>query len=199
MVAQNWKCDECGFSAVGVFPPEKCPKCGGGRKCFIREHEFKFPEEELGDVVEACWKISYGLYLVSSVDAEKVNGQIVNTFFQITSDPPRFAVGINRKNLTHEYIGKSGYFAVSILGRNDQRIVRRFGYRSGRDFDKFKNVPVIKERTGCPILKDAIGYIECAVSKGMKLNAGTHDIFVGDVVGGRVFSDKEPLAYAYYH
>ncbi len=199
MVAQNWKCEECGFAAVGAFPPEKCPKCGGGRKCFRREHKFMFPEEELGGVVEACWKISYGLYLISSIDGEKANGQICNTFFQITSDPPRFAAGVNRKNLTHEYIEKSWSFAVSILGRNDQRIVRRFGYRSGRDFDKFNNVPVIRGRTGCPVYKDAIGYIECVVSKDRKLNAGTHDILVGDVVGGQVFRDEEPLTYAYYH
>lgn len=199
MVAQSWKCEECGFTAVGVFPPEKCPKCGKGRECFHMEHELGFPEEEMEDVIQACWKISYGLYVVSSIKGDKINGQICNTFFQITSDPPRFAVGINRKNLTHEYIDESGVFAVSILGKNDQRIVRRFGYRSGREFDKFKGVDTIKGRTGCPILKDSIGYVECALTENKKFNAGTHDIYVGDVLGGKVFKEEEPLTYAYYH
>ena len=140
MIAQNWKCSECGFISVGVFPPEKCPKCDSGRECFKREHGYAFPEEEINDIISACWKISYGLYVVSSIDGGKTNGQICNTLFQITSDPPRFAIGINRNNLTHEFIEKSGVFAASILGKNDHRIVRRFGYRSGREFDKFKGL-----------------------------------------------------------
>lgn len=199
MIAQNWICEECGHAAVGAFPPENCPKCGADRTCFKRENEFKFPEQEINNIVETCWKISYGLYVVSSLDGKRINGQICNTLFQITSDPPRFAVGINHQNLTHEYMEKSESFAASILGKEDQRIVRRFGYRSGREFDKFKGIPIIKERTGCPILKDSIGYIECKLIKEMQVDAGTHSIFVGDVVGGKTFKDEEPLTYAYYH
>lgn len=199
MIAQNWLCNKCGHTVLGPFPPEKCPSCGAERKCFRRENEFKFPEGELEHVITTCWKISYGLYMVSSLDGDKINGQICNAFMQITSDPPRFAVGINKSNLTHEYIEKSGVFAASILGKDQQKIVRRFGYRSGREFDKFKGLDIIKGRTGCPVLKDAIGYIECAIIENMQVDAGTHSIFVGDVAGGETFRDEEPMTYAYYH
>lgn len=199
MIAQNWLCEECGHVAVGAFPPEKCPACGADRDCFKRENEFMFPEEEIDRVIKTCWKISYGLYMLASVNGENINGQICNAFIQITADPPRFALGINHKNLTHEYIEKSGVFAASILGKNDQRIVRRFGYRSGREFDKFKNIPVIRGKTGSPILEKSIGYIECTLIEDMKIDAGTHSIFVGDVVGADRFRDEEPMTYAYYH
>lgn len=199
MIAQGWKCSVCGYVAVGLFPPESCPKCHSPREAFKAEHEFLFPSEETDGVIKACWKVTYGLYVVSSMSGERMNGQICNTVFQITSDPPRVALGINHRNLTHEFIEASGVFAVSILGKNDHRIVRRFGYRSGRDFDKFKGVPVRRGRTGCPVLEGAIGYLECSIVKDAKLDAGTHSIFVGDVVGGALFKDEEPMTYAYYH
>ncbi len=198
MIAQNWKCSVCGHVVVGLFPPDECPKCSARREAFKAEHEFLFPPEETEGVIKTCWKVSYGLYVVSSISGERFNGQVCNTVFQITSDPPRIAIGINHKNLTHEFIEASGVFAVSILGNDDMRLVRRFGYRSGRDFDKFKGVPVRIGRTGCPILEGAIGYLECNLLKDRRLDAGTHGIFVGDIVGGALFRDEEPLTYARY-
>ena len=199
MIAQNWKCSECGFVVIGLFPPDSCPKCKAKRNSFQHEHEWHFPKEEAEDVINACWKVTYGLYVVSSINEERINGQICNTAFQITSDPPRIAIGINQNNLTHEFIEKSGVFAVSILGTGDHRMVRRFGYRSGREFDKFKGIPIIRKRTGCPIYEKAVGYIECNVIEDKTIDAGTHSIFLGEVVGGARFKDEDPMSYAYYH
>jgi flavin reductase (DIM6/NTAB) family NADH-FMN oxidoreductase RutF len=199
LIAQAWKCSICGHVSVGLFPPDSCPKCNAPRSAFKAEHEFLFPVEETDGIIKTCWKVSYGLYVVSSVSGERINGQVCNTVFQITSDPPRIAIGINHKNLTHEFIESSGVFAVSILGINDHRIIRRFGYRSGRDFDKFKGVSARRGRTGCPVLEEAIGYIDCTLVKDRKLDAGTHSIFIGDIVGGALLRDEEPITYAYYH
>jgi len=200
MIAQGWKCGECVFVSIGLFPPDRCPKCGADRSSFTGGTEWKFPEEELDSIIKACWKVSYGLYVVASRNGDRINGQICNTLFQITSDPPRIAIGINHNNLTHEFIETSGVFAASIIGKEDHSIVRRFGYRSGRDFDKFKGVDVIFGRTGCPILADCIGYIECTIIPELTVDAGTHSIFIGDLVGGKVFKDDaEPMTYAYYH
>jgi len=199
LIAQGWKCSSCGYVAIGLFPPESCPKCKAPREAFKTEHEFLFPKEEADTIIKACWKISYGLYIVTSVSGERMNGQVCNTLFQITSDPPRVAIGINHKNLTHEFIEASEVFAAAILGENDLRMVRRFGYRSGRDFDKFKGVPVRPGRTGCPVLEEAIGFLECRVITGKTVDAGTHSIFLGDIVGGGLFKDEAPLTYARYY
>ena len=200
MIAQNWKCSNCGYVSVGLFPPEKCPVCGAGRDAFETEAEWQITPGELDGLIKACWKVTYGLYVISSIDGEKMNGQICNTLFQITSDPPRMAVGINHKNLTHEFIEKSHVFAASILGRNDHRLVRRFGYRSGREFDKFKGVRITKGKTGAPIIADSMGYLECVVLPDKTVDAGTHSIFIGDIVGGALFKEtEEPMTYAYYH
>jgi flavin reductase (DIM6/NTAB) family NADH-FMN oxidoreductase RutF len=198
MVAQNWVCGKCGFVAVDLFPPKRCPKCGSGRKNFKSKGEYYIPDDKIDDIVRVCKKVSYGLYLVSSMDGDKINGQICNTLFQITSNPPRVAIGINHGNLTHDYIVKSGVFAASILGEDDQRMVRRFGYRSGRDFDKFKGVPVLTGETECLVLKNAVGYIECSVLEDKTVDAGTHSIFIGNIVGAKLLNDIAPMTYEYY-
>lgn len=199
MIAQAWKCHTCSHIVVGLLPPESCPTCGAPRSAFETEHRVLFPGEELDSVVRTCHKITYGLYVVTSIDGERMNDQVCNTLFQVASDPPRVAIGINHKNLTHEFIEKSGVFAASILGRDDQRIVRRFGYRSGRDFEKLKGVAIRLGKTGCPILEEAIGYLDCTLLRDKTIDAGTHSIFVGEVVGAGFFKDEESLTYAHYH
>lgn len=183
---------------MGVFPPAKCPQCGAATDRFTQS-ELLIPADRIDEVIRACWKVTYGLYLVCSRDGDRVNGQVCNTIFQVTSDPPRVAAAIGRANFTHELIARSGIFAVSILGRDDHRMVRRFGYRSGREFDKFKGVPVREAENGCPVYGEAVGYLECAVVRELSADVGTHTLFVCDLTGGGMIAGGEPLTYAHYH
>jgi len=59
--------------------------------------------------------LSYGLYIVASRHEGRASAQVVNTVIQVTSDPPRVAVIINKKNFTHELIVKSRVFSASVL------------------------------------------------------------------------------------
>jgi len=149
--------------------------------------------------IEALHKISYGLYIVTSGKSGKSNGQIANTVFQATSEPPTIAVCINKKNFTYEFIRESGFFAVSVLSKGTPLgFIGRFGFRSGRDVDKFKGVNYKVGSTGVPIVLDhAIAYLEAEVIK--EIDGSTHTIFIGKVVDAEILSDEEPLTYAYYH
>jgi flavin reductase (DIM6/NTAB) family NADH-FMN oxidoreductase RutF len=78
--------------------------------------------------------LSYGLYIVTSFNGERVNGQIVNTVIQVTSEPPRIGVIINKKNLTHDFIVQSKVFGVSVLEESaPMTFFGPFGFKSGRD------------------------------------------------------------------
>lgn len=149
--------------------------------------------------LKTLYKISYGLYVVSSKDGEKLNGQIANTVFQTTSDPPTISVCLNKKNLTHEIIQKSKVFAVSILAKDTPlKFIGDFGFKTGRETDKFKDVKHKTGITGAPIVLDnAVGYVEAEVIN--SLDVGTHTIFVGKVVEAQMISNAEPMTYAYYH
>lgn len=146
----------------------------------------------------ALEKLSYGLYIVSSFKNGKLNGQIANTVFQVTSEPPRVAISINRENLTHEFIEASGYFAVSVLKQETPfQFIGNFGFKSGRIVDKFENCPYKIGKSGCPIvIENVLAYMEFKVIG--KIDAGTHTVFIGEMIDGEVLGEGEPLTYAYY-
>lgn len=149
--------------------------------------------------MKALHKISYGLYTVSSGEIDDCNGQIANTVFQVTSEPATVAVCINKQNFTHQFIRKSGVFVVSILSKDTPlEFIGLFGFKCGRDVDKFEEVHYRVGKTGAPIILDnSIAYIECKVEK--EVDVGTHTIFIGNVVDADILNDQEPMTYAYYH
>lgn len=147
----------------------------------------------------ALHSISYGLYVVSSRAGEKFNGQIANTVFQVTADPPVVAVCVNKENLTHQYIQASRKFAVSVLSRQTpMKFIGRFGFQSGRKIDKFEGVNFKVGATGSPIvLENSLSYLELEVMK--EVSAGSHTLFLGRVREAEVVAPGEPMTYAYYH
>jgi len=142
--------------------------------------------------------LSYGLYIVTSLDGDRLNGQIVNTVIQVTSDPARVAVILNNQNLTHEFISKSGLFGVSVLDESaPMTFMGLFGFRSGRDVDKLSQVEFKIGVTGCPlVLEHALSVLEAKVIN--QIDLGTHTIFIGDTVNAEVLKDGRPLTYRYY-
>ena len=149
--------------------------------------------------IEALFKVSYGLYVVSSGDKTRGNGFISNTVFQVTSSPPRFASCCNKDNYTAEFIKKSGAFSVSVLHQETPAgIFGRFGYKSGRDIDKMDGMKIHYGETGVPIVLDeAIAYLECKVVQ--THDVGTHWLFIGELVQADVVDDRmEPITYLHY-
>ena len=149
--------------------------------------------------LKSLHKLSYGLYVVTSKKGDKLNGQIANTVFQVTSEPPTIAVSINKNNLTWEYIKDSGAFAVSVLCVDTPlSFIGRFGFKSGRDINKFEGIKYKFGETGAPIVTDnAVSYLEARVTK--EMDVGTHTVFLGEVVAGEVLSELKCMTYEYYH
>ena len=148
---------------------------------------------------KALHKITYGLYVIGSKMGDKINAQIANTVIQVASEPPTISVCINRDNLTHDYIESSRSFSVSILAQETPlSFIGGFGFKSGREADKLKDLNYKIGETGAPIVLDnALAYLEARVVS--EAHAHTHVIFIGEVVSAEVLRDGEPMTYAYYH
>jgi flavin reductase (DIM6/NTAB) family NADH-FMN oxidoreductase RutF/rubredoxin len=146
----------------------------------------------------ALHKISYGLYIVTSGQDGKFNGQVANSMFQVTSNPATVAISINKENYTHGLIELSRKFVVSILAQSaPMNFIGLFGFKSGRDVNKLKDVKTKTGTTKVPIvLENAVAYIEVELEK--ELDCGTHTIFVGNIVDGDVVGNEESMTYAYY-
>jgi flavin reductase (DIM6/NTAB) family NADH-FMN oxidoreductase RutF/rubredoxin len=149
--------------------------------------------------LKALYKLGYGLYIVCSRKGERLNGQIANTVFQTTSEPPTIAVSINKSNLTHEFIKQSKVFTASILSQDTPlAFIGHFGFKSGREMDKLKGINHKIGETRAPVVTDhTLAYLEARVTQ--EVDVGTHTIFVGEVVGAEVMKEGEPMTYAYYH
>ncbi|MCX6112114.1 MAG: flavin reductase family protein [Proteobacteria bacterium] len=147
---------------------------------------------------KAVWDISYGVYIITSMDGEKKNGQIITTAFQVTSDPPRVAICVNKETLTHEYITKSRKIGISVLEQDvPMTFIGTWGFKSGRDIDKFKGINYKVGVTGVPLVLDhTLSVMEVDVK--LIQDVSTHTLFIGEVVNSEIIKDGVKLTYEYY-
>lgn len=148
---------------------------------------------------KALHKISYGMYIICSKKDKMINGQIANSVFQVTAEPPTIAVSINKQNLTHEYIDQSRVFTMSVLcEKTPMKYIGTFGYKSGRDVDKFKDAKYKIGKTGAPIVLDhSLAFAEAEVLE--KIGVGTHTIFIAKIIDADILTEDRCMTYAYYH
>lgn len=141
--------------------------------------------------------LSYGVYVVSTLDKTRPTGCTANSAMQITSSPATIAVSINHDNYTNECIANTKMFSVSILSeKSDPSIIGTFGFKSGRDTNKYETF-AYEIVNDMPVVKDSCGYVVCKVIDSFETS--THTIFIGEVVEGDVFDNTDPMTYAYYH
>ncbi len=149
--------------------------------------------------IEPFFKFTYGLYIVSSQYNGKKNGYVANTVFQVTAEPPQLAVSCSKDNFSSDIIDKSGKFSVSILHTEAPKdVIGTFGYKSGKDFEKFEKVEYFNGKTDIPVVTEGcVAWFECEVVQ--KLDVGSHIVFIGKVVDtGFTDSNKPPMTYAYF-
>jgi flavin reductase (DIM6/NTAB) family NADH-FMN oxidoreductase RutF len=149
--------------------------------------------------IEAFFKISYGLYVISSKYGNKMNGYISNTVFQVTAEPAQFAISCSKNNFSSGIITESKAFSISVLEKDtDSNVISNFGYKSGKDVEKFAGFTCKTGKTGSPILLDnTIAWFECKVIQ--TIDVGTHLVFIGELVDNDLINSvKEPLTYTYY-
>ena len=141
--------------------------------------------------------MSYGVYLVSTMDGVRPTGCIVNCAMQITVTPPTIAVSMSHDNYTNRCMEKSGVFACSTLTeQSSRRMIGTFGFRSGKDVDKFEGVDY-EMAAGVPVIKDACGYVVCKIVD--KLETATHTVFLGEVIEAEAYKGAaRPMTYAWY-
>ena len=148
---------------------------------------------------KALYKISYGLYVIGARKGDELNAQIANTVIQVSSEPPTISVCLNKNNLTHELVKKSGVFSVSVLAQDTPlSFIGSLGFKSGREVDKLDGINYKTGETGAPIVLD--NALACLEAKAISAaDAGTHTIFIGELVCAGVLKEGEPMTYAYYH
>ena len=146
----------------------------------------------------ALFKLSYGLFVLTAKQEGKDNGCIINTVQQVTSDPMRISVTVNKANLTHDMVLSTGEFNVSVLTEDAVFwIFQHYGFQSGRDVDKFANLPEARTANGIRFVEGCTN----AVISGkviQTVDCGTHTLFIADVTEAKVLDSAPSVTYQYY-
>lgn len=146
----------------------------------------------------ALFNIGYGLYVITSNDGKKDNGLIVNTVTQVTNTPNRIAVTINKQNYSHHIIKQTGIMNINCLSVDAPfSVFENFGFKSGRNTDKFKEEEQLRSDNGLIFLRRYINsFMSLKVEQYIDLD--THGMFICSVTEARVISDAETMTYTYY-
>ena len=146
----------------------------------------------------ALFKLSYGLFVLTARQDGKDNGCIINTAMQVTDEPLRIQIAVNKKNLTHDMILKTGEFNLSVLSEDAVFwIFQHYGFQSGKEVDKFANIPPARTENG---LRYVEGCSNAVISGKVfsTVDCGTHTVFFADVTDAKVLSDVPSMTYQYY-
>ena len=148
---------------------------------------------------KAFFKLSYGLYIVTTAYEGKESGCVINTMTQVTSTPSQVCVTLNKNNYTTELLLGSRVFHVSVLlDEVSMDTIRQFGFQSGRDVDKFNVGEYLVDDYGIKYLKnESAASFSCVVKQ--VIDVGTHYMFIAEVKDAEVLSDHEVLTYSAYH
>ena len=146
----------------------------------------------------ALFNIGYGLYVVTSNDGKKDNGLIVNTVTQVTNSPNRIAVTINKDNYSHHVIKQTGKMYINCLSVDAPfSVFENFGFRSGRNVNKFEGSEPLRSDNGLAFLPRYINsFMSLKVEQYVDLD--THGMFICSITEARVISDAETMTYTYY-
>lgn len=148
---------------------------------------------------KAMYKLSYGLFVLTSAADGRDSGCIINTAQQVTSEPNRISIAVNKTNYTHDLVKQSGKFNISIISEAAEfELFQHFGFQSGRDVDKFADYAACKRSAnGLYYVTAGINsYISATVEQ--EVDLGSHTLFIASVDDMEVLADTPSATYTYY-
>jgi flavorubredoxin/flavin reductase (DIM6/NTAB) family NADH-FMN oxidoreductase RutF len=160
----------------------------------------KLPEYKAGEIQNsALFKMTYGLYVLSAKNEAKDNACIINAAMMITDNPKQMAFTVNKQNFTEKMLGEGKEFTLSVLNKDVPfEVIKRFGFQSGADNDKFAGADFIKRAANGTYYCDKYSSSVIAGKVTKTLDCGTHMMFIADITEAFVLSDIPPVSYEYY-
>lgn len=149
---------------------------------------------------KALFKITYGLYLLSTRSYGQDNACIINTAVQVASDPLLISISVNKANQTHDMILESGRFNLSALTVSAPfSLFQRFGMQSGRDVNKFRDFEhaARAEQNGMLYLSRYANALLCARLV-RTVDLGSHTLFIAQLEDAQVLGEEASCTYGYY-
>lgn len=136
------------------------------------------------------WVTGVGVVATRLPESGGPCGLTANAIASVSLEPPLVLACVERGSDSHDPIAEMGYFSISVLDGEQERISRRFALWDLEE--KFSGLAWRTEATGAPVLDGALAWVDCRVRASHP--AGDHTIYVGEVVAGDA-DEGAPLAY----
>ena len=136
-------------------------------------------------------KIPHGLYICGVKNEEEVNGFTASWLMQASFQPPLIVNCVRQDSISHQMVKNSGVFAISFLEDGQKDLAQKFFKPMRRVGNKFEDVEFYLGETGCPIISDSLGYVECNVVDAVE--KGDHTVYVGEVIASGVHREGKQL------
>ncbi len=148
---------------------------------------------------KAMHALTYGLFVLTAKQENRHNGCIINTAMQVTTEPNRISITVNKANHTHDMLMETDDFTVSVISEDaDFDLFKHFGFQSGKDTDKFSGFDDVREAKNGTLVVTKVtnAYISGKISD--RIDLGSHTMFIADVVDGEILSDEKSASYEFY-
>jgi flavin reductase (DIM6/NTAB) family NADH-FMN oxidoreductase RutF len=139
-------------------------------------------------------KMSYGIYVLTTAHEGQVNGMVASWVSLISYEPPLVCAAVHPNRRSHPMIEQSGRFALNLLAKDQVGLIAKF--KAPLPASKFERLRWREGITGCPILEEGLGYIECEVRAAY--TPGNHTLFIGEIRSARLLSEADPLTTREY-
>ena len=147
----------------------------------------------------ALFKLTYGVFVVTSRQNEKDYGCIINSAIQVVDEPNQISIVINKTNYTHDRVKETGLFNISVISeRASFDLFKRFGFQSGRVVNKFLGFDGVQrgESGLCYITEGTNAFFSIKVED--MIDLGSHTMFIGQVTQMEILSEDNSMTYSYY-
>ena len=155
--------------------------------------EYTMSGREVTDIDRAFDVQARPVVVITTKCDEKINGMSAAWVNRSSDQPFHAIIAVYKTHYSHDLIKKAGIYAINFLKEGQQHLAVHFGYQSGREVDKFRNVPFFTEATGAPILKNCLAYLDCKIFQ--EVDSGDHTVFFGEVLTGKVIGQGEGLRF----
>ena len=132
--------------------------------------------------------------ITAGEQGKRISGMTAAWVTRVSGNPPLMAVAIHYHSFTGETIARMGWYVINVLALEQVHLARHFGAVSSRYQNKFRDLSITFSQHGCPILSNALGYLECRVVASHAV--GDHRLFIGEILDGKRLRDGVPLNYS---
>jgi flavin reductase (DIM6/NTAB) family NADH-FMN oxidoreductase RutF len=139
-------------------------------------------------------RVPSGIFILTIGTGSRATGMLASWVMQAGFEPPTVSVAVKQGRYVCDWITAGEPFVLNLVGESQKELLKHFGKGFPPGEPAFEGLRITHCARGVPILKDAIGLMECEPIGHM--DSGDHRVFLAKVVRGKMNEkDGKPMVH----